>query len=349
MAPPYRGVGGNRTSETGIRMENRRGYYETEKIGDYFHLPVTVSAMNVMVNGRHWHEHLEILYCKKGKQRVRVEEKEFLLSPGDFVTVNSGESHEIFGGNPGGLQIICSLEKRLFRDPDSRVIQCCTQGEESVSPEDADLIREALSRMAYESMAEAKPAKGNDEEISFENSFGNPLKGEESWNRYHMYMYQLLMVLSRHTIAKKSGNRRKRKDIDTCIAYINTHLGETLHAGVLADLLQVSETTVYRLFSRQLGLSLNEYITVVRVEAVCRLLEETEEDITGIAYQCGFGGLSNFFRVFQKYVGTAPGEYRKNFRQSARHPLLQQPEIMKLNRFQNFYELGYSREELLSL
>ena len=98
------------------QMENMGGYYETNKVADILGLPVTVTAMNVMVNGVHWHDHLEILFCKKGEMHVRVDRTEYTLAEGDFITVNSGDSHEIYGGEPGNLQIICSVENKLLGD-----------------------------------------------------------------------------------------------------------------------------------------------------------------------------------------------------------------------------------------
>ena len=109
-------------------------------------------------------------------------------------------------------------------------------------------------------------------------------------------------------------------------------------------MLHVSESTVYRLFSEQVGIALNEYITTVRLNAVCRCLEETTQKISAIAYECGFTGLSNFYRVFQKYVGMTPKEYRSTRKRTGARLLFGEPDIMKLNRYQNFEEMGIGKE-----
>ena len=77
---------------------------------------------------------------------------------------------------------------------------------------------------------------------------------------------------------------------------------------------------------------------------VCRWLEETTQKISAIAYECGFTGLSNFYRVFQKYVGMTPKEYRKTRKYTGARLLFGEPDIMKLNRYQNFEELGIGKE-----
>ena len=38
-----------------------RGYYEANRAADLLGIPVSVMAINVMVNGVHWHDHAEIL------------------------------------------------------------------------------------------------------------------------------------------------------------------------------------------------------------------------------------------------------------------------------------------------
>ena len=109
----------------------------------------------------------------------------------------------------------------------------------------------------------------------------------------------------------------------------------------------MSEPTVYRLFSEQIGIPLGQYITTVRVDAACRCLEETGDKITNIAMNCGFMGLSNFYRVFHLYVGTSPKEYRDKHQIQNRMKNIYQPQIMQLNRFQQFEELGIAPEEIL--
>lgn len=334
-----------------------RGYYEANGPADVLGLPVFVKVMNVMVNGIHWHDHVEILFCLKGRMHVRIEGEEYVLEAGDFVTVNSGCSHEIHDGEAGGLQIICAIEMRLLGEMKDKSIGCSTLPEASVGTEDAGLIRQALSEMALLSvddlpLADWNPERGKEgkEPESWQQRLrAHPLWEERNWNRYHMYMYQLLMVLVQYKTEEKKDDRKKHEWMDRCVSYINEHFGEPLNAGILADRLHVSESTVYRLFSEQAGIPLNQYITTVRLNAVCRCLEETAEQVSAIAYDCGFTGLSNFYRVFQRYVGITPKEYRRSRKYAGTSLLFREPDIMKLNRYQSLLELGIGKEELLEI
>ena len=50
----------------------------------------------------------------------------------------------------------------------------------------------------------------------------------------------------------------------------------------------------------------------------------------------------------QSHVGMSPGTYRETHRVVRGQVMIGQPDIMKLNQFQNFYELGYDKESLRS-
>lgn len=321
-----------------------RGYYEANRAADLLGIPVSVMAINVMVNGVHWHDHAEILYCIRGEMHVRIDGQAYDLREGDFVTVDGGISHEIFDGEPGNMQIICSVDRKMLGNMEGKSICCSTLGD-GIAERDAVSVRQALSEMTYLSMADLQTAEQKGE-AKYRDRFvsQHPLRKEENWNAYHMYMYQLLTVLVKYKVDGKRMGERKHELIDSCTAYINSHIGETLNAKILAREMHVSESTIYRLFSEQVGTALNHYITVLRLHAACRCLEETTEKVSAVAYGCGFTGLSNFYRVFQKYVGMTPKDYRSSRQHAGTRLRFREPDIMKLNCYQNFQEFGITKE-----
>jgi AraC-like DNA-binding protein len=44
---------------------------------------------------------------------------------------------------------------------------------------------------------------------------------------------------------------------------------------------------------------------------VQELLQETDDPITDIAYNCGFASLKTFNRLFKLYTGVSPSDYRR--------------------------------------
>ena len=58
-------------------------------------------------------------------------------------------------------------------------------------------------------------------------------------------------------------------------------------------------------------MSPSDYAQRIRIKRCCSKLATTEESVTEIAIEFGFGTSQYFSRVFKKYLGTTPSEYRQ--------------------------------------
>ncbi|MEW4530109.1 helix-turn-helix domain-containing protein [Maioricimonas sp. JC845] len=65
------------------------------------------------------------------------------------------------------------------------------------------------------------------------------------------------------------------------------------------------------LFRERTGVTWLEYVHGLRIDHACRLLRETTTPIPSIAFECGFGDLSTFYRVFRRRCGVSPGRWRE--------------------------------------
>lgn len=306
-----------------------KGYFEVNQMADLWRTPVTAFAGNVIYNGRHWHEHIEMILCILGQVRVTIEDEDYVLAPGDFVTINSEQSHITQAQEKGCLQVVCSIRKDALQAMDDHWIYCnSTQEDKSVCPEDREAIGHNLCALASSLVT------------------GNLLFEERESLQNLSYQYQLLAILAKYK--KKIDVKKSRHEtlISGCVRYIHEHMAEELGAAVLADHFHVSQSTIYRLFYKEMGVHLNEYITTLRISAACRMLQNQKQSVTEIAFACGFSGLSNFYRVFKQKLGVSPKEYQRDHPIITTPCLLHQPDIMKLNQFQNFWETGYGVEVL---
>lgn len=73
----------------------------------------------------------------------------------------------------------------------------------------------------------------------------------------------------------------------------------------------VTEAHLSRAFQSATGLSFSEYLARYRVEHATRLLISSPHSVTEIAFESGFGSISQFNRTFKKLVGKAPSEFRR--------------------------------------
>lgn len=81
-------------------------------------------------------------------------------------------------------------------------------------------------------------------------------------------------------------------------------------AGIAAEV-QVHPVHMARVFRRHHGCSPGEYLRRIRVRRACRLLAETEESLSAIAYTSGYADQSHFTRHFKRAMGVTPGAYRR--------------------------------------
>ena len=95
------------------------------------------------------------------------------------------------------------------------------------------------------------------------------------------------------------------------IEYIFAHLGQPLHVSQLAAIAGVSCRQIERRFRNATGMSPTDFIIRARLDEACRRLREGSESIGRIALDLGFYDQSAFTRLFRRYLGTTPSQFRQ--------------------------------------
>ncbi len=98
--------------------------------------------------------------------------------------------------------------------------------------------------------------------------------------------------------------------IKKAILYLNKNVSQQIVRWKLADTVHVSEDYLTRIFHKELGLSLWEYLNRYRIYLAERLLLETNDTVYEIAERIGFQDKAYFCRVFKKIYGISPGKIR---------------------------------------
>lgn len=108
---------------------------------------------------------------------------------------------------------------------------------------------------------------------------------------------------------KGSHNHRLLKDV---VQYIGSHYNdENLSISGIADHFDVSLTYLSKFFKEQTGDGLLEYINRYRLDKAKQLLRESEGNVADIARMVGFYNSNALIRVFKKYEGITPGQYKE--------------------------------------
>ena len=97
------------------------------------------------------------------------------------------------------------------------------------------------------------------------------------------------------------------------VRHMEEHMAEPITVREVADELGLSVSYVHKLFAR-CGTSFSAYLTDCRLRRAGQLLRESDEKIYAVAAACGYQDTRYFSKIFQKYMGVKPTEYRhKNF------------------------------------
>jgi AraC-like DNA-binding protein len=82
----------------------------------------------------------------------------------------------------------------------------------------------------------------------------------------------------------------------------------------VARRLGYGKSRLYSLFTHEVGMAPNDYRQRIRIKRCCERLTGTSDSITTIGIENGFHSSQYFARVFKKYVGVTPTDYRTLFR-----------------------------------
>jgi len=98
---------------------------------------------------------------------------------------------------------------------------------------------------------------------------------------------------------------------DKILSYINDNFQTKIHLKELANTFFLHPNYICSLFKKKTGLTFSEYITKLRMEEASRILADKSRLIDEVAVKCGYDDYFYFNKVFKKYYGITPTEYRK--------------------------------------
>jgi AraC family transcriptional regulator len=110
-----------------------------------------------------------------------------------------------------------------------------------------------------------------------------------------------------------------------CLELMHAHLAEDISLDELAAEARLSPFHFARMFKHSLGVPPRAYLTRLRIEKACDLLEHTDLPITEIAQEVGYSSNQILARVFMKHRRLSPTAYRRAMRDPLRSISLEAP------------------------
>lgn len=106
------------------------------------------------------------------------------------------------------------------------------------------------------------------------------------------------------------GARDRRRAVEAAL-WIDAHSADAIDLEAAAREAGLSPFHFLRLFANVLGVTPHQYLVRARLRHAARLLADEDRAITDIAFDVGFGDLSNFVRSFGRAAGVSPRAFRQ--------------------------------------
>jgi YesN/AraC family two-component response regulator len=153
---------------------------------------------------------------------------------------------------------------------------------------------------------------GNEKEIlAFNYTLFNDLNKLKSFDDISYWMSKILDYYLEQVI--DVVNVKNKDVIKKAIHYINNHFRDDLKTETVANLVFLNTSYFSTLFKQERGLGFAEYVQHVRVEESKLMLTNSNTPILDIAIANGFNSQSYYTKVFKKYTGHTPKQYRLLF------------------------------------
>lgn len=110
---------------------------------------------------------------------------------------------------------------------------------------------------------------------------------------------------------EKDQLRHRKQLVDRATEYLQSNFTNEVSLESCAEQLGVSKFALSRAFKQTAGINFIDYVTRLRVEKSKEMLRSTDWKVSDIAEKIGYQP-SHFIRLFKKFEGVTPGQYRDN-------------------------------------
>ena len=249
----------------------------------------------------HWHNEWEILRVLDGCMQIHIDNEQYRAQSGDILLIRGGVLH-------GGIPSSCVYEcfdfdlYGLFRTMDMVKKSLRPFYRQYLLPQ--CFFPAGSSRALQEAVSELMTAFHSGKEADCKE-----LITVGCLSRLFTDILQKELYIQAPD--KAYGSNHRIDQIKTVLEHIEQNFGTALTLDALAGVAGMNPKYFCRVFHSLTHQSPMEYVNYYRIEQAAYQLENMNKSITAIGSECGFAESSYFTKVFKKYKGITPKEYRR--------------------------------------
>lgn len=118
------------------------------------------------------------------------------------------------------------------------------------------------------------------------------------------------MMLAFLSAGASAGKRRYSPEMRSIMSFIRKNAHTRIDLDHLSSKMHLTPSGFRHRFSRETGMAPKEYLLRERIRIASDILRAGESDITAAAFRSGFASSQYFARIFKRYTGQSPSEYR---------------------------------------
>ncbi len=253
----------------------------------------------------HWHSELELIMVEKGRIKLYVGSRQFLLEEGTGAFVNADILHTAKAADEkqGALihsivfhpRLIGGLEDSIYWE--KYLYPLINNSEYSVQllSGNIDWQKVILERLQQAWVEIAVDKHGYEFRVR---------------NELSEILLQLCDHQHQENILIPQKVRRNEQRMKQMLRYIQDHYFEMILLEDIAESVTISKSECLRCFREILGITPLRYVNQYRLLVAAQKLTETDWQISEIGDGCGFKEMGYFAAQFKKKYGMTPTEYR---------------------------------------
>jgi len=246
----------------------------------------------------HWHDHLELLRIREGNLILTCANHRLTLHQDEVAVISSQMLHTGIAGPEGVMYDVIQVDFAL--------LQNSTQ------------IATTYLQPLWDGSFQFAPSTNNQEIVKRLDAIVEARRNPEQQHPMQLLgaLYDLGGLLYKHCGILDVLGLPIKNQLGPVITYINEHYTADISSAMLSQMFGHEEAYFCRKFKKHTGLTVMQYIQILRMEKARKLLVETELSVQDIAVACGFSDAAYFNKRFKALYRITPTKMRQRSQQN---------------------------------